>query len=110
MKSWINVSTSPLTRADQKKFGFWTKVAYVFNQNAPNGAAKKASKMLNFSWNRATPLVSKWQGCVVEAYRKKPSGSNEELINQNAHEFYEVKMGKKFDIMHWWYLLKDQPK
>jgi len=51
VKSCINVSTNPLTVADQKKSSFWTKVAYVYNQNAPNGFAKKASKMLNSLWN-----------------------------------------------------------
>ena len=74
VKSWINISTNPLTGADSKKFGFWTKVACVFNQTAPNGAAKKPPKTLNSSWNPAAPLVSKWCGCVEEAYLEKPVG------------------------------------
>jgi len=61
---------------DQNKFGFWTKVAQVFNQAAPSGFAKKPPKILNSRWNRAAPLVSKWCGCVAEAYREKPSGAN----------------------------------
>jgi len=47
---------------------------------------------------------------VAEAYREKPSGVNEDNIIQNAHDLYEIKMGKKFNRMHWWYLLRDQPK
>jgi len=46
---------------------------------------------------------------VAEAYREKLSGINEDDITQNAHDLYEFKMGKKFNLMHWWYLLKDQP-
>jgi len=103
-------TTEPSTRADQKKYGFWTKVAYVFNQNAPNGATMKASKTLNSHWNRAAPLVLKWYGCVTKPYQEKSNGSNEQLIIQNAYDFYEIKMGKKSNLMHWRYLLKDQPK
>ena len=44
------------------------------------------------------------------AYREKQSGANEELILQNGYDLYECKVGKKFHLMHWWYLLKDQPK
>ena len=104
------VSTNLLTGVDQKKYGFWNKVAYVFNQAAPNGAAKKPPRTLNSCWNRAASLVSKWCGCVAEAYQKKPGGANKDDILQNAHDSCEIKMEKKFNLMHWWYLLRDQPK
>ena len=110
VKSWINVSTNPITGADQKKSGFWTKVADAFNEARPNGATKKPPKTLNSRWNRGIPLVSKWSGCVAQAYRDKPSGTNEEDIIQNAQDLYEFKTGKKFNLMHWWVLLKDEPK
>jgi len=47
---------------------------------------------------------------VAEAYREKPSAANEDDIIQNAHDLYEIKMDKKFNLMHWRYLLRDQPK
>ena len=47
---------------------------------------------------------------MPEAYREKPSGANEDDIIQNAHDLYELKIGKKFNLMHLWYLLRDQPK
>jgi len=100
VKLWINVSTNPLTGANQKKSDFCTKVAHAFNQAAPSGAAKKPPTTINSRWNRAAPLVSKWCGCVVEAYQEKPSGANEDDIFQNAHNLYEIKMGKKFTLMH----------
>jgi len=45
VKSWINVSTNPITTVDQKMSGFWTKVSFVFNQHAANVVAKKTSKV-----------------------------------------------------------------
>jgi len=109
VKLWINVSTNPITRANQKKSGFRAKVAQAFNQEAPSGSVKKPPKILNSHWNQTAPLVAKWSRCVAEAYRKKSSGANEDDILQNAHDLYELKMGKKFNLMHWWYLLRDQP-
>jgi len=76
----------------------------------PMEQQRKTLKTLNCRWTWVAPLVSKWCRCVVEAYRKKSSGANEELILQNAHDLYECKVGKMFDLMHWWYLHKDQPK
>ena len=37
-------------------------------------------------------------------------GQIEDDILQNVHDSYEIKVGEKFNLMHWWYLLKDQPK
>ena len=100
VKSWINVSTDPVTGVDQKKSSFWTKVAFAFNQAALSGSAKKTAKTPNSRWNRAAPLVSNFSGCVGEAYREKPSGTNEDDIIQNAHDIYELRMGKRFNLMH----------
>jgi len=85
-------------------------VAHAFNQAAPSGAAKKPPNTLNSRWNRAASLMLKWCACVAEAYWEKPSGANEDDIFQNVHELYKNKLRKKFNLMHWWYLLKDQPK
>jgi len=60
VKSWINVSTNPITGADKKLAG---KVANIFNQHALDGASKKMGKVCA-RWNRAAPLVSKWCACV----------------------------------------------
>ena len=64
----------------------------------------------NAHWSQASPLVSKWCDSVREGYRTNPSEANEETIMQLAHELYEHKVGKWFDLMHWWLLLKDVPK
>ena len=93
VKSWINVSTNPITGADQKLAGFWTKVASIFNQHAPDSASKRTGKVCNARWNRAAPLVSKWCACVGQAYRAKPSGANEDDVMQNAQYLYVSMVG-----------------
>jgi len=55
-------------------------------------------------------LLSKCFGFVGKAYQTNPSGANEDTIMQLAHQLYEDKMEKRFELMHWWLLLKDVPK
>ena len=104
------MSTDPISGADHKKSGFWNKVALLYNRYAPEGATIRTSKILNARWNRASPLVSKFSSSVSEAYRINPSGANEDMIMQLAHQGYQNKVGKTFNLMHWWLLLKDAPK
>ena len=104
------MSTNPLIGADKKKMGFWTKITSAYNQHAPDGATKRGVKLCNSRWNRAAPLVSKWTACVGQAYRANPSGGNEDDIMQKAQDLYVDMVGKPFDLMHWWVLLKDQLK
>jgi len=42
---------------------------------------------------------------------KKPkSGASENTIMQFTHQLHEHKVEKRFDLMHWWLLLKGVPK
>ena len=54
--------------------------------------------------------MSKWCRFAAKAYQEKPSGANDDDILQNAHDSYKIKVGKKFNLMHWSYLFGDQPK
>ena len=45
IKSWIDLSTNPMTRADQKKSKFWGKVGVAYNRYAPNTVAKRTKKI-----------------------------------------------------------------
>ena len=62
----------------------------VFNQNAPNGAAKKPPRMLNSRWNWAALLVSKWCGCdahirgVLHQNKSSPSKQESTALNQSS--------------------------
>ena len=98
VESWINVNTNLITRVDHKKSGFRNNVAIAFNRYTLEGATKKIGKICSIRWNRASPLVSKWCGSVGEAYRTNPSGANEDTIMKLAHELYQNKVGKWFDV------------
>ena len=59
---------------------------------------------------RCCPLVNKWTGILLEIERLNESGSNEVRILEKAHELYKKRMGKKFELEHWYAMLKYQPK
>lgn len=108
--AWINTNTDPVTGTDQKKTSFWGKVATNFNTHAPKGAMRRTGKTCNARWNRGYPLVNKWVGIMDEMERNNVSESSMEDIVNRAHEMFLKRVGRKFDLEHWYYLLKNQPK
>jgi len=47
---------------------------------------------------------------VAQAYRANLIGANEDDIIQNVQDLNATMVDKPFDLIHWWVLLKDQPK
>ena len=47
---------------------------------------------------------------MLEVERINQSGWNEVMILEAAHKLYKERTGKKFDLEHWYELLRDQPK
>lgn len=110
IRAWINVGTDAVIGNDQKKSGYWARMTSNFNDHRPRGASPRSWKMLNGRWGRCSPLVSKWAGIMLEVECINQSGWNEVMILEVAHKLYKERMGKKFDLKHWYELLKDQPK
>ena len=56
------------------------------------------------------PLVSKWAGIILEVTRTNQSGSNESMSLEKAQNLFTERVGKRFDLDHWYEMLKGQPK
>ena len=110
IRAWINVGTDAVVGNDQKKSGFWARVASNFNEHRPSGASPRSWKTLNGRWGRCSPLISKWAGVMLEVERINQSGWNEVMILEAAHKLYKERTRKKSNLEHWYELLKDQPK
>jgi len=67
-------------------------------------------KTCNARWNRGYPLVNKWVGIMDEMEHNNVSRSSMEDIMNSTHETFLKRMARKFDLEHWYYLLKNQPK
>ena len=85
-------------------------MATKFNTHAPKGGMQRTGKTFTTYWNRCYPLVNKWVRIMDEMERNNVSGSSMEDIVNRAHEMFLKRVGRKFDLEHWYYLLKDQPK
>lgn len=44
---------------------------------------------------------------MLEVERMNQSGWNEVMILEAAHKLYKERIGKKFDLEHWYEMLKD---
>jgi len=94
IQSWINKSRNHVTWINQKKPRLWSRVAFIFNTCAPYGVPKISIKVCNARWNQVTPLIYRWCGYVLKAYRTNLSGTNKDNINKLAHDFYETKWAR----------------
>ena len=101
IRAWINVGMDAVVGNDQKRSDF---------EHGPRGASERTWKTLNGRWSRCAPLVSKWAGIISEVERINQSGWNEVMILEAAHKLYTECTRKKFDLEHWYEMLKDQPK
>jgi len=110
ISAWINCSTDPTIGTDQKRSSFWSKIAVYFNEHRPPGSSRCSARTCNGRWLRCCPLVNKWKGILLEIERLNESGSNVVRIIEKAHELYKMRMSKKFELVHWYAMLKDQPK
>ena len=99
VRSLINISTEPITRADQSRDSGARR-----SSSSPSkllmGLKNEGQSFCNAHWNQVAPLLFKWSDCVVEAHQMKPNGMNEDNIMETAPDLYETKMGKKFGLMH----------
>ena len=110
IRSWINIGTDAVVGSDQKKSSFWKRVAETFNEHRPRGASIRSWKTLNGRWSRCSPLVSKWAGILLEVERSNHSGWNDSMIVEHAQKLFIERDGKRFELEHWYDMLKDQPK
>ena len=110
LSGWINCSTDLIVGTDKKRSSFWDKVAVYFNEHRPPGFSRCSARTCNGRWLRYCPLVNKWKGILLEIERLNESGSNVVRIIEKAHELYKMRMGKKFELEHWYTMLKDEPK
>jgi len=61
-------------------------------------------------WLRCSALLNKWTGILCEIEHQNESGSNEARVLEKAHQLFKDRMKKRFDLEHWYAMLKDQPK
>jgi len=110
IRAWINVGTDPIIGVDQRTGGFWNRVVSTFNEYRPQGVLARTSKTCNSRWLRCVPIVNKWIGIMLEVECSNLSGWNDAKILQEAHRLYIERTMKKFELEHWYEMLKDQPK
>jgi len=108
--AWINIGIDAVVGSDQKKSSFWKRVASNFNEHRPRGMLIRSWKTLNGRWSRCSPLVSKREGILLELEHSNQSGWNDNMIIEYAQKLFTERIRKRFDLDHWYDMLKDQPK
>jgi hypothetical protein len=105
----LNASKDPIKGNDQKGDTFWNEVTHVFNKNG-NGKRTRELNQLKIHWTRLKALITEFNGFWTTVTKVHTSGYSDEMLEAEAQQMYTNKNGKPFALVHWWKVLKDEPK
>lgn len=91
----------------QKAETFWERIMTEYNEKREE---KKAQKSLLNRWSALSKTVAKFRGVYNRVCNRNISGANEAILMTEAQELYKVEMGKTFERVSCWEILKSEPK
>ncbi|KAF0901848.1 hypothetical protein E2562_006474 [Oryza meyeriana var. granulata] len=107
--SWLNASKDPIKGNDKKGDTFWKEVTDEFNKKG-NGKRTREMNQLKIHWSRLKASISDFNGFWTKVGQVYTSGYSDDMLEEEAHKMYANKFGKRFLLVHWWKILKDEPK
>jgi hypothetical protein len=60
--------------------------------------------------SRLKSSISDFNGYWTEVTQVNTSGYSDDMLEEEAQKMYANKFGKRFLLVHWWKILKDEPK
>ncbi|XP_015689730.1 glutathione S-transferase T3-like [Oryza brachyantha] len=107
--SWLNASKDPIKGNDRKGDTFWKEVTEEFNKLG-NGKYTRKTNQLKVHWTRLKSSTNDFNGFWSTVTKIHTSGYSNNMLEDEAQKMHEQKFGKPFSLVHWWRILKDEPK
>jgi hypothetical protein len=105
----LNASKDPIKGNDKKGDTFWKEVTDDFNKKG-NGKRTREMNQLKIHWSRLKASISDFNGFWTKVTQVNTSGYSNDMLEEEAQKMYANKFGKHFSLVHWWKILKDEPK
>jgi hypothetical protein len=105
----LNASKDPIKGNDKKGDTFWKKVTEEFNKKG-NGKRTRELNQLKVHWSRLKSSISDFNGYWTKVTQVNTSGYSNDMLEEEAQKMYANKFGKRFSLVQWWKVLKDEPK
>lgn len=107
--AWLNASKDPIHGNEKKGETFWKEVTETFNKK---GAQKRIRELnqLKVHWCRLKSSIGDFNDYWTKVCQIHTSGYSDDMLEKEAQTMYVSRFGKPFTLVHWWKILKDEPK
>jgi hypothetical protein len=107
--AWLNASKDPIHGNDKKGDTFWKEVTDTFNIKG-EGKRRRETNQLKVHWSRLKSIISDFNGYWTQVCQMHTSGYSDDMLEKEAQKMYVNRFGKPFTLVHWWKILKEEPK
>lgn len=105
----MEASKDPIYGNDKKGDTFWKEVTAEFNRKG-NGKRTREFNQLKIHWSRLKSSIGDFNDYWSKVTQMHTSGYSDDMLEEEAQKMYANKFGKRFQLVHWWKILKDEPK
>jgi len=105
----LNVSKDPIRGNDQKYDTFWKEITEEFNRKG-NGKRRRELNQLKVHLSRLKSSITDFNDAWTKITQMHTSGYSDDMLEEEAQKIYENRFGKRFSLVHWWKILKEEPK
>ncbi|CAL5022888.1 unnamed protein product [Urochloa decumbens] len=107
--AWLNTSKDPIHGNDKKIDSFWGQIAEKFNKEAQPDRVRDTNQ-LKVHWSQLSTRINEFNGYWSSVCKVNKSGYSDDLLMDEAQKMYTKKYKKPFAHVHWWRILKNEPK
>ncbi|CAN6357005.1 unnamed protein product [Urochloa humidicola] len=107
--AWLNTSKDPIHGNDKKIDSFWGQITEKFNKDLPPGRTRESTH-LKLHWSQLSTKINEFNGYWSSVCKMNKSGYSDDQLMDEAQKMYTKKYKKPFAHIHWWRILKSEPK
>jgi hypothetical protein len=105
----LNVSKDPIRGNDKKHDTFWKEITEEFNRKGDRKRRREVNQ-LKVHWSRLKSSITDFNDAWSQIAKVHTSGYSDDMLEEEAQKVYEIRFGKRFQLVHWWKILKEEPK
>jgi hypothetical protein len=105
----LETSKDPIHGNDKRGDTFWKEVTDEFNRKG-NGKRRRETNQLKIHWSRLKSSIGEFNDYWTKVTQMHTSGYSDDMLEKEAQKMYANRFGKRFSLVHWWKILKEEPK
>jgi hypothetical protein len=105
----LEASKDPIHGNDKRGDTFWKEVTAEFNRKG-NGKRTREFNQLKIHWSRLKSSIADFNDYWSKVTKMHTSGYSDDMLEEEAQKMYANRFGKRFQLVHWWKILKEEPK